>query len=161
MKALASGVRRLPSAWRAVLILVFCLMANAAAQAGALAEGEGQPFSLLGYQGDLALYRAELTTPPVTLTFYLHRTGGGLLIIKNRVRADAVASVPVNLNLRASVNRSAGAGATAAATSIETQVIGQTPEGGTVLGVFVDGKLTTIIVLDQQGRFVKAISVSS
>ncbi len=155
-----SWMRRRPSASLGAMTLVFWLMANAAAQAVALGEGESRPFSLLGHQGDFAVYRAELTTPPVTLSLYLHRTGGGLLVIRNRVLPNAVASVALGLE---TTNGSATVSTRApvAAAGIETRVIGQMRDGGTVLGVFVDGKLTTIMILDQQGRFVKAINVSS
>ncbi len=159
MRNLLGWVRGRPSASLGAVVLVFWLMANTAAQAVALGEGESQPFSLQGYQGDFAVYRAELTTPPVTLNLYLHQTGGGLLVIKNRVLPNAVASVALGM-----VTTNGGATVTTpasvAAASIETRVIGQTRDGGTVLGVFVDGTLTTIIILDRQGRFVKAINVS-
>ncbi len=161
MRNLMSWMRRRPSASLGAMTLVFWLMANAAAQAVALGEGESQPFSLLGYQGDFAVYRAELTTPPVTLSLYLHQMGGGLLVIKNRVLPNAVASVALGLET-ANGSATVATRAPVAAARIETRVIGQTRDGGTAMGVFLgDDDLTTIIILDRQGRFVKAINVSS
>ncbi len=151
-----SGLRH----WVRLGLVVIALSAGVygAAVRPALAANDSQPFSLLGYQGDLAVYRAELMNPPVTLTLYAHKSGGGLIIVQNRLLPDAGGSAAIALQRTAGVTGRAQAGATAGAGSVEVKEIGQTPDGGTVLGVFVDGKLTTLIFLDKNGRFVKAVN---
>ncbi len=146
--------------WVRLGLVVIALSAGVygAAVRPALAANDSQPFSLLGYQGDLAVYRAELMNPPVTLTLYVHETGGGLIIVQNRLFPDAGGSAAIALRRAGAVTARAQAGATASASNVGVKEIGKTTDGGTVLGVFVDGKLTTLVFLDKDGRFVKAVN---